>query len=444
MVMVVGNPWLPPLPAFPHPVVAPETDPDEGEQVTVCFGRAWLPYVLGAAASLILPTTWQGDDAAVLLAQYRAALLLAMIGNPDEDCSLMDCTDVLACIFPAGRLQRMNATTGRYEYSDDAGETWQDGSNQDPRFNAPRNSMTAFDCDDARAIGGFIQAMTTELTDQLDLGAAATSITGGIGAILATVFGFTPVGAIVTAGIGAIIALGSAAIQAALDGNVWDRLICNLYETLEGVTTVTADLFDDILARIVAEESATAEAVLWYYVNQLGPVGLQNAIAAQLEPSGVAAGCCPTWCFEWDFTVDNGGWETELQAPQNTNPRATYVGGSGWKDTAPGGYAGTGHVCAIKKNGLTPATVTRIEVDYSVANFSPRNESFFSPFVPYAQNNLITVANGSGTASFDGTWSAGTQISLSLFSTATTFDCTIVRIRLFGPGATNPYGEDNC
>jgi len=84
-----SNAFAFPKSSFNQAVTPPSTDPDEGEQWTVCFGIAWLAVILGALDQLLLPTTWVGDVGAVQEAQDRSALLKDLFGNPVE-CAAVD------------------------------------------------------------------------------------------------------------------------------------------------------------------------------------------------------------------------------------------------------------------------------------------------------------------------------------------------------------------
>jgi len=75
-----------PTSSFNVPVPPPDSDPDEGSQVTVCFAEAWLPYILGSLMQLRLQSTWIGDADTVLLAQTRAALLMDMVAQRQLAC----------------------------------------------------------------------------------------------------------------------------------------------------------------------------------------------------------------------------------------------------------------------------------------------------------------------------------------------------------------------
>jgi len=77
-----NNPLPFPKGSFNQKVVPPDDDPDAGEQTSVCFSLAWLPYVLGALDQLLLPYQWEGDTATIQLAQDRANLLKQLFATP--------------------------------------------------------------------------------------------------------------------------------------------------------------------------------------------------------------------------------------------------------------------------------------------------------------------------------------------------------------------------
>lgn len=72
--------------SFIAKVAPPENEPTDGEQVTVCFSREWLPYVLGATTQLMLQATWDSDDDALIrLTQARADRLIQQMAR--EGCN---------------------------------------------------------------------------------------------------------------------------------------------------------------------------------------------------------------------------------------------------------------------------------------------------------------------------------------------------------------------
>lgn len=83
MVLGFDKPFAHPTSSFNEPVIPPDSDPTDGEQVTVCFSLAWLPFVLGALSQLQLQTTWKTDTPDdTLLAQNRATDLIDQFNVP--------------------------------------------------------------------------------------------------------------------------------------------------------------------------------------------------------------------------------------------------------------------------------------------------------------------------------------------------------------------------
>lgn len=74
--------WVPQVSSYNKAVVPPDVDPDEGEETTVCFSIAWLPYVLGALSQLQQRDTWIGTNDEKLTAIARATALQVLFDQP--------------------------------------------------------------------------------------------------------------------------------------------------------------------------------------------------------------------------------------------------------------------------------------------------------------------------------------------------------------------------
>lgn len=79
------NPFNYPRPSFPQEVPPPAIDPDEGELITVSYSPAWQPLLEGALMQLLLPSTYQGDHDAKILALNRAETLRMMLTEPIDE-----------------------------------------------------------------------------------------------------------------------------------------------------------------------------------------------------------------------------------------------------------------------------------------------------------------------------------------------------------------------
>jgi hypothetical protein len=163
-----------------------------------------------------------------------------------------------------------------------------------------------------------------------------------------------------------------------------------------------------------------------------------------------------TWCKEWDFTIDDGGWspmeigEDLAFSPPWTGGAAVYVAGEGWGRTTSnwGAYWSAGTI-GIKKAFSGVVTRVTIELDAfgtifrrlfwlnglgNPATPQPPNVSYIPPGtvtdMEYTFPAPIGVGSGFsvGIARNDAAWPSTTRI---------------VRLRLEGIGP-NPFGEDDC
>lgn len=82
------SPFAKPVGSFRYPVPLVAVDPDVNPDVTVCFRREWLPYIIGSLQQLLLQSTWDTRDPDALnRAQGQAQLLVSMFiqGCPQDD-----------------------------------------------------------------------------------------------------------------------------------------------------------------------------------------------------------------------------------------------------------------------------------------------------------------------------------------------------------------------
>lgn len=82
MVLGFNRPFAHPISSFNVPVPLIESDPDEGDMISVCFNRDYLPYILGALSQLELQSTWKTDDPeAVRIMQEKISVLEGMFAS---------------------------------------------------------------------------------------------------------------------------------------------------------------------------------------------------------------------------------------------------------------------------------------------------------------------------------------------------------------------------
>ncbi len=105
--------FSPPRSSFQRPVPLVFVSPDDTPDHTVCFNRAWLPYVLGSLSQLMLQSTWNTDDPEVLANQISRANILRSLFidgcTPEEQVAIEEMEYLMAVCeqlrFQNGKLQ---------------------------------------------------------------------------------------------------------------------------------------------------------------------------------------------------------------------------------------------------------------------------------------------------------------------------------------------------
>lgn len=333
-------------------------------------------------------------------------------------------------------LVRYNSD-GIREISYDGGETWQPDPNPDPRFIGtyyplpPDWPTTDEKCQAASNVVQWFQQQQEATAASLTSGASITTVIASIIAIIIVVIGSTATAGTLTP---ILISLAAALLQttaeafnAAMTEEVYGRFLCNIYCHINDDGTVTQTQWQEIKNQLIEEEGGIAFRFLFDNVNALGTIGLTNmarsGAASDIDCSG--CDCSPdTWCYEYDFTAEDGDW---------TVLYGTWTSGTGWQGTA----AGSGVSIVIYKDGLT-FNVTHIEVDVVCAGTC-------NIAVIIDDSVGIAVANDAPTGSYswDGDYSGGKFTLNPSSGSSQGADVTMTRILFSGTG-DNPFGTDNC
>jgi len=228
-----------------------------------------------------------------------------------------------------------------------------------------------------------------------------------------------------------------------MTSDVYDQLLCIFQDNVESDGTLTADGFSQIYSDVGAQLEATAAGFVQRIVDLIGYVGLSNAGA-----SGSATGdctACATWCYRFDFTIDEQGFN-------NLGGQAVYTPGVGWQTiNFTGGpsyrYFAVGRTVAMDLISLS------LEFSYSAGVLDATgdntllvaNDGFAAPTL------LIIPIPGVPTS--PEIWSGAeslTGINILMLSGAQFGaghdpggQVTLTGLTLHGTG-TNPFGSDNC
>lgn len=420
--------WGEPRSSFPRPVEPPSVDPDEGGLISISFNPAWLPYVLGALSQLTQLTTWIGDDDAKRLAVERATGLMNLIGLPAA-------TSVLGEPPAPTVTTRYNPTTHTVQTSTDGGTTWVDAPGSDPRFTSPLPAQTGTnaDCNSAASERKYLTRFGSVLQLTGGTGVTATGLGYAILALLLDLSGpWAIIFEVVVAAALGFISAGLTAIDIAFsDGNL-DILECDLFCALNGGTKLNADSFAAWQADITTHIGGTDATILNAVLSLQGFGGVNSAMALKLDTDD-CSGCGCTWCYNFDFTVSDGGWHV-LSGFQ-----AAYIPGVGWQSQA----NGVSDVCEITRT-FTSVGLTDVEFTYTTGHAA--NGGTRAVDLRNSGSSYHNLALNTGVGTFTTTYNpAHATDRIDVYVDTFNFHNknTITAIKIKGTG-TNPFGADNC
>jgi hypothetical protein len=283
-----------PVSSFVAPVVPPDSDPDEGSQVVVCFSADWLPFLLGAAKQLLLQSTWQGDATVQQLAMDRANDLITILGS-----NASVCPEIMVI-----RNIRYDVETDTIET--DFGQTgdWTPNPTFDPRSN-PDYQVPALTGDNAqcRAAAG----MVASIKGFVDAGIRYTEVAGMTGAIIDFLLLFIPEAgifiALIVGAVEALITLGADALNDNFNDTTYDMLRCEFYCHLNSDGTMNGTQFNSIVSQIQSEQSVFVYDVCLLWFAMTGFVGMVNA-GVENAVDADCSGCDCGWCRFVELTTD--------------------------------------------------------------------------------------------------------------------------------------------
>lgn len=170
---------------------------------------------------------------------------------------------------------------------------------------------------------------------------------------------------------------------------------------------------------------------------------------APLEPTTVRGVTFnPTWCYTWDFTVDNGDWT----AYNGTG--ATYSAGVGWNSADLSIFGFNQRIVAINKS-FSSRVLTSVSFTYNLTKGTYDSagygalQIFVEGFATIANIANPSVSSGTGVVyTASGLSQNATNLFFSIASSIRTTasysgSCRITSITVQGLGS-NPFGSSNC
>jgi len=436
MVYNFGNPYPPSVGSFQVPVLPPDVDPDEGDQVLVCFSTAWLPLVVGALQQLTLQATWKGDDDTVLLAQMRAMMLIEHVNLGTLPCpQFLVITDV-----------RYDAESDEVQRTFDGGSTWVNEPGLDPRhadiFRFPPVEADDPRCQAAANMSRYLENVIDSTLTNLAIGSDVADLVLVLTPLFVELGPFAILVDLITALALTLVSAGATAISAAFTADVYDTLTCIFFCRIETDGSVTADELADIESDVSSLIGGLVSVVLSAMFFLTGEVGLSNQGTLGAAPAD-CDDCECEHCFELDFTVSDGtgfGY---------TNQGGTWASGTGWTgifDTS----ASKSDVTGYWAFGET-LSATKIQLDYTKENGSGGNNvNRFHALKPATSYNTTSIAlNSDNSLGVNLT----KEIDVSDDLDGMGFDinsggddgpCSVLRLRVHYRGSIPDGWSDNC
>lgn len=456
-----------------------EEDPDSGTLVCLQpINQAWLPVVIGCLDQLCNPSSWSTtDDDQLNTALEQANRLKQMFGERGvcpvpfdlrvDGCELQSSTDegdtwteitgwgdfLANCIPPQTLLSYDDGCT--LSESFDGGESyiavpgWVDNfsgcvQKYTPIIGLPPNpndqTMDQLSCSIASylaeqviiaAMGKAVTAIQDDLT-LLQFGLDVVNIIPE--------FVLVTLAADAFAGIYASVQEGTLSDfeDALTDATLLSDITCAIYSCIGPQGYVKPVNFDCITSNVglISYSHPAVITAIQGYLEALGAVGLaQLSQVAGLVTGADCSACAPGWCYEFDFTVSDGGFASSI-------PGNVWVPGLGWQSH----NTGTVQQGAISLTFPTAGTFTNVDVTWQGPPRGSQTMAFellngatnvWNPFLPNEDHPVpITVGFSDSPVTAD-------NIVIVMNSQSTTPPVYLTALLFEGQG-TNPFGTNNC
>lgn len=203
---------------------------------------------------------------------------------------------------------------GLREVSYDGGATWQPDPDPDPRFIGTYypvpNTIPAEDlrCFGAQNIVNWFHEQQTRTADALGLGGGVAGIIAAILSLIVLYVGITLTSGLATPlliGLASALAVTTAeAFNAAMNEDVYDRLLCTLYCNIGSDGSVSQAQWQEIKDQVIEDEEGIAFRFIFDNLNTLGTIGLSNISRSGAATSYDCSGCdCSPPCVEADNII---------------------------------------------------------------------------------------------------------------------------------------------
>lgn len=330
---------------------------------------------------------------------------------------------------------RVNPDTGVVETSPDGGVTWNPDPNSDPRLN-PAYQLPPVTGDNAKcaAAAGMV-ANVRRVVDGMGLGLSVA----GFATLLLTLLLIPGIGWMWAAMLlfaSTFTGATALATYAAFTEDVYDALLCAFYEQIDGDGRITYEGYSNVIDTISSQfPNPLVHDALQAIGTMHQVVGINNAGVTYADPEA-DCGECSDWCYEWDFTLTDGGFYVD-----GPSRYGEWVAGVGWVCTAGDTYKN-----ASPSRDISPETyLTLIQFNYTRSNIPAPDAAvkIWDETDGFSQLAIHTDNTWPGEIDWFGFREIGKFTLVNDLGTHLSWTGVITSCRVRGIGE-NPFGEDNC
>jgi hypothetical protein len=270
--------------------------------------------------------------------------------------------------FSPGSL-RYNSDCDCVQYTPDGGETWIDDPGDDPRvgtkFIKPLKTGSDIRCRSAASMVKWLRDFIEYEAGLLTAGAEITALANAGLALFDILAPWAILANLVIDVAGTLFGIGAAALNTAFDEETWGLLLCIFYCNMAADGSISDSQYAEIQTQITAQLNTTAALVLNLIISTQGRVGLQNAgVLYEVEDPDCSA-CECEWCYEWDFTISDGGWAARTGFGITVGH---YAAGVGWQpDVHEDGCSQHAYTYLYKTLGFTADNIASVEYTFASA-----------------------------------------------------------------------------
>lgn len=324
---------------------------------------------------------------------------------------------------------RWNSDCDCVQQSPDGGTTWVDVPQADPRSAAgyamPPVSSDNPQCDGAERM---VQALKRLIDIVVQSAGSVAAVSAVLGYLADFLFGIGTLVALILEAVTGLLALGQEVLDAAFTTDVYDQIKCYAEANLSADGHFTSGGWTGFQADVLAAFSGTVNIAMGIIFQLEGINGFNNADSVGTE-TGDCSACCVdgAGCFQWDFSIDEQGFEV-CSVGTYVNPE--------WRQSCAGSLA---QMNIGQGFGATPAPqISHVEMDLELIAAALPTDWYI-----YGLNSNTGTCGGdqvllaSGTITASGTVSAdispvdvyGFQLITSTTAGCGTSDCWLTAFR---------------